>query len=94
MDKCKKCGFEFSVPFFKKLFGIKENICQNCKIIIQSNLKTYITKVQEFGSDNYLSPEEEAKLKKLKIELELTDEDLIKANESFNKKSKYRKIRK
>ena len=83
MSVCVECGFEFNVPFFIKVFK-NPKICPNCVKIKQNKIQQYVSKIREFGADNYLDAQEEKALNELKESLGLSESDLKVANILLN----------
>lgn len=76
--KCRNCGKDLSL--WTKIFSADRTLCPECKAIKKDKIGQYISKINVFGADSYLSPQEEKELIVLKDDLGLTEEDLKEAD--------------
>lgn len=70
---CKKCGKK--IGLFKKSKTDKE-LCKECSELIQKNIRTYESVLQELIDNIPFTAQSEHQLKSLKQKLELTDADI------------------
>ncbi|MEW6276193.1 MAG: hypothetical protein AB1556_13925 [Bacillota bacterium] len=80
-QKCADCGKELS--FWSRLFPSSRKLCPGCKNARREKIKQYVSKLNEFGADRYLTPAEERELAALQQSLGLSDEDLKEARRTL-----------
>lgn len=80
-QKCADCGKELS--FWSRLFPSDRKLCPECKNARREKIKQYVSKLNEFGADRYLTPAEERELAALQQSLGLSDEDLKEARRTL-----------
>ncbi len=80
-QKCTDCGKELS--FWAKIFPSDRKLCPECKNARREKIKQYIAKLNEFGADRYLTPQEEQALAEHQRSLGLSNEDLKEAQRTL-----------